>query len=314
MGIPGAEDAEDILRAFAHKAFGKDFRLESELRKFLYDTFGSAEVADAILHGVTRNGMGLGHLMEFAGFHNPPLPDISGSVGMGKIIPFAVSPFMVPTANPEKEAMKGLQQASGATFGLVFDALKFLGVGDQSGDGFASFKRWEYMMPRAMENVSKTWRIWEDEGIKLANGAKVVPFDLDDPNHMAELAWKVVGFQPVRLTRSWDVTSDVSKRIQYIDAQRRVLLGQLAEAKRQDDTETIAEVRVQIREFNANLGEHEQGKRITKKVEQASWKARERARKAYERGSDPIKANRPIREEIRQMYPGQEIISSQPVR
>ena len=85
-GLPGSEDAEKIAEVI-HEGLQKnrkDINYSLELKKLLEEM---DMPADYIMHGVARDGLGLGMLARSVGLPMPRV-DLSGSLALGRVFPF----------------------------------------------------------------------------------------------------------------------------------------------------------------------------------------------------------------------------------
>jgi hypothetical protein len=310
MAIPGMEDLEDLFKAGLWGG-RKDVSLEKEIRDEITSLFDGRVDPDLVLHGISRHGWGIPHFMAMLGFEHFPEFDTSGQGGLGNISPIQLAPFMGANADPEKAQLRGYESALGASFGLAARVGKFLTAVSQS-PGEA--KTWESLMPKAMNNVSQAYRIWKDEGVRLHNGANVIPYDLDNVQHQTELIGRALGFQNLRTTATWDYKRDVKQIEVTAEMQRQNFLNQRWEAVRQKDKELVKQIDVEIKRWNNELPPMLKGKRITQETKTRSTGIRAKNMRLLEQGLDPEKSNRPINEELRRLHPNAEFLGSRTVK
>ena len=208
MGLPGAEDLKGIIKAVAWHFFNKLFDIEEEARKFVVElpqgVAGDCR-SDASRHeqeGVRRSV----DLAEPLGASPPKVPgageiDMSRAISMGRINPIDVGQMFGPMASkdPEKAALRATQQAAGAAFGTVFNIYKFMSGGPY---GWNDRKQYEYIMPRGLASLSKSYRAFETGQERDAQGNTIIKYDHTDPWQVVEMLGLAMGFQPARLTQS----------------------------------------------------------------------------------------------------------------
>src|SRR5207342_2853022 len=105
MGVPGAEDAKDYLRFIGWQFFGKDFKLDREIRTYILEVLGKdangANNADLILHGASRKGFGIPAALNMiagtAGIDfTMPTFDRSKAISVGTTLPIELSKLFGP--------------------------------------------------------------------------------------------------------------------------------------------------------------------------------------------------------------------------
>jgi hypothetical protein len=165
-----------------------------------------------------------------------------------------------------------------------------------------------------MNNVSQAYRIWKDEGVRLQNGARAIPYDLDNVQHQTELIGRALGFQNLRTTATWDFQRDVKQLEVTAEMQRTNLLNQRWEAFRQKDKALVKKVDEEIKRWNNELPAALKGKRITQETKTRSTGIRAKNLRLIEKGLDPEKSNRPINEELRRLHPNAVFLGSRAVK
>lgn len=198
MGMPLAGDAGDLAKIIAKLFLGKHFNVELELSKWLH-TIG-VERPDLILHGLGRESFGLSQAAEAMGFPMPRV-DVSGSLSMGHVVPGLkqVADAISGDKKPREMLGAGAQGIAGAAFNIPI-ALFTSAISDNPDPQ----KQWESAMPVFIRNLSKAARFWEEQQERSNNGAMLVPFKRNDPQHVMEIAAQAIGFQPTRLSEKWD--------------------------------------------------------------------------------------------------------------
>src|SRR5262249_51912788 len=119
--------------------------------------------------------------------------------------------------------------------------------------GPEEFRRWERVAPVFLAQISKAARAWKEEGLTGQTGSKVVRFDPHDPEHMAEVVAMGLGYQPLRVSKTWDRIVAQQEAIAYWDVRRSMLLNQFWAAHNQKDQEEVARVQQAIRKFNQEV-------------------------------------------------------------
>ena len=257
MGLPGAEDLEELAN-FAMSMLKKQLGssnpkvdIQHELRVMLNDLGANP---DLILHGISQNSFGMGHVGEMAGI---PIPrfDLSASLGMGNIFPLTEIPEMMMTSSPEASFMAAMTSASGASGNLVEDIYRGLFSKDPD-----MWKRAERMFPMASAvNVSKAVRLAVRGRETSASGATIADFEPFDTRAKLELIGQGLGFMPTRLSLGWERHIAVQDQIRYYKTLQTELLQQHNWAFYTEDREARADVLDRIREYNKQVPMPEMG-------------------------------------------------------
>ena len=257
MGLPGAEDLEELAN-FAMSMLKKQLGssnpkvdIKHELRVMLNDLGANP---DLILHGISQNSFGMGHVGEMAGI---PIPrfDLSASLGMGNIFPLTEIPEMMMTSSPEASFMAAMSSASGASGNLVEDIYRGLFSRDPD-----TWKRAERMFPMASAvNVSKAARLATRGRETSASGATIANFEPFDTRAKLELIGQGLGFMPTRLSIGWERHIAVQDQIRYYKTLQTELLQQHNWAFYTEDREARADVLDRIREYNKQVPMPEMG-------------------------------------------------------
>ncbi|MBW2561784.1 MAG: PLxRFG domain-containing protein, partial [Deltaproteobacteria bacterium] len=71
QGIPFSEDVQALIRFLSRHLFGKDWDVEKEARKFVIELSESPDLADNLMHGISRNGFGLPAMADAIGIPFP---------------------------------------------------------------------------------------------------------------------------------------------------------------------------------------------------------------------------------------------------
>jgi len=250
MGLPGAEDAEDLVSFAATSlnsmlgAKNPKVDLEQELREALLEISANP---DLLMHGISQNSFGMGQLGEMMGLPIPQF-DVSGSLGLGNIIP---GTELLSRAGSGQTPSVGdvAVSAAGASGNIVQDF--YNGLMSNSPDGW---KRAEKLVPlMALRNISKSARFAERGGEFTAAGEKIATFDAFDPRDRMELIGQALGFTPTKLSKGWEAYMAEKEMVNYYKAASSELQRQFNWALLQEDREALADVRKAITEYNGNV-------------------------------------------------------------
>lgn len=246
MGMPGAEDMENLVKWIGRSLFGKDWNLEKELREVFME-FTDAP-PDLFLHGVSRNGFGLEHLGDMTGL---PLPavDMSGSFGMGSPIPIA-GPLLAAGARQgdfNDRFAKFTTESAGPVFGIGISVARAIADDDTNP------RRWDQALPSAVAATTKAYRAWKEGAATMRGGAQVVPYDRNDPEHMAELIAKGLGFVPTRESRAWDLKMQLLEAGTFWTTRRGFLLDQVDLAYEGGEKGDIADAIAAVKRYNIQV-------------------------------------------------------------
>lgn len=317
MGLPFAQDFNGILKAIGWKLFGKDWDLDREVRQYVVDHYGPGgkELADSLLHGLSRNGMGIPSVLEALGHHvgaNIPFPntDRSGAIGVGDVLPVNAGDLFGPQKDLNSAIAREAQSASGAAFGFGFDVYKLLNDSQLS---WTDAKRWEAVAPHWMANLSKAYR-WYSEGRERDRGGNtVVKFDPNDTQQMMEILARGMGYSPTRLTQQYDRQAAIREVETYWDLRHEGLLRQAWEAKKSGDKDEYARMIGAIKTFNKDLPQEAKTKAITSDQLRSFFESRAKQNALADRGLPASKKNIPLVQSMQKLYPGAESVGSQRV-
>lgn len=313
MGLPLASDAQEWIQALAYWIFGKNFKLEHEVRKWIIELLGSNEAgdltADLMLHGVAKRGYMIPHVMDMlagtVGLDRSYVPtfDRSASISGGAMLPIEVGKLLgPPLQSPEKTIASQAQKASGAVFSTGFVAYNAL---YNSQLDWTDFKRWEGMFPRALRNVSQAVRAASSGGSRTKTGGNIVEYNVRDPQGAAEVIGMAMGYRPYRENYEWEKAMSKRDAAKMIDIRREQVMRQFGNAVLGKDPEERSKMQQAVREFNAQLQPEERGKAITSESLTQSVETRARDRALQERGLPVKKGDVPIYRREDQLYPGQ---------
>lgn len=303
MGVPGSEDLRGVLKAVAYRLFGKSFDLEDEARKFAVDVLGGKIKPDLLLHGISRYGMGIPWVADMVGVPLPYL-DRSKAIGLGHILPIDFGTLLGPERDQSRAIADNAQRASGAAFGVGFNMYKALTDGALD---WNDFKRWEKAMPRTLASISKSWRAYSEGQERNRLGNSLVRFDVNDPRELMEVMAMAMGYQPLRLSATWDRIIAEREAVMFWDLRRQGLMRQMYQATRGSDRDQVKSVQEAIRKFNADLPPEARGKAITGDALRQSFQTRARNQQLQEGGLSPQRSNNPILREIQRLHPEAEV-------
>lgn len=315
MGVPGADDLKEILRALAWQLLGKDFDLEKEARRLIIQLLGEDEngrmTADMVLHGVARQGYGIPAFMDMLGGTvglDIPMPrfDRSAAISAGTLLPVELSKLFGPPTQTADAAIAGqAQKASGAVFGAGFNIYKALTNQKLDAD---DRKRWERAVPRALGNVSKAFRVGTEGRERNQSGATIVKYDVRDTEQLMEVIGMGMGYTPFRQSLQWNRIMAMQEVVKLWDIRRTGLTKQMGNAVFGKDDKEIARVKEAITKFNEGLPPEARGKAITGETLKKSLDMQARQRYAQENESSVKRSDRPIMEEVGKLYPASQMV------
>ncbi len=302
LGLPGAEDLNEMVRFAAQKIFGTDWDPKLEARKYAREiTRGTVfdEVGpDLLLHGVSRYGFGLGLLPE--GWALGKF-DASANGSLGKLVPGAYEALhgMNVKNKPDQYVSDLMQRLSGAGFGFFFNFLQFANENPGSVDS----KKWESMLPRSARAAAKAWRQYSDEGETTRSGARIVRFDVQDPEDLAALGFQAIGFASTKVNATWELLREQRDLLQLYQAERAQLYGQMARAIQSTDQQAIRDVGLAIREYNEGVKQLDPSMQISASQVIQSMRNRERAKQLQENLLPNQRAAIPVARRLQDMFP-----------
>lgn len=323
MGVPGADDLKEILKALGWQFFGKDFDLEKEARKLIIEMVGKdkngADVADIVLHGIARKGYGIPAFMDMLGGTvgvDVPMPtfDRSKSISAGTLLPVELGKlFGPPTQDQDKVIADQLQKASGAVFGAGFNIYKAM---TNTKLDWNDAKRWERAVPRALGSISHAARLGIEGYERDSRGAPIkrLPYDVRDTEQLMEVIGVGMGYTPLKSSLYWDRTIAGMEAVKLWDIRREGLMKQMGNAVLGRDQKEIDRVREAIKKFNADLPVEARGKAISSDAMRQSIGGQARSRAARDQELSVRKSDIPILQEVQKMYPQGTVTSVKKVR
>jgi hypothetical protein len=303
-GIPGYEDAKDLIKTIGWKLFGKDWDPEREARQFILDTTSGSIPPDTLVHGLSRYGFGLPALVDTIGntmhLGNVPFPtmDFSSYAGTGTISPVQTWPLFDPNGmqHPDEAIGKATEQSVGAAYSLGFSLYRVI-------DDPTNWRAWATLVPRAAWNLTRAWDALHDN-ITTANGAHIIRFDPQDTREMAEALAMGLGYNTLRYEQSWDRL----KAIQEVEAmwqfRKEMLVRQFTDAVVRKNSDDRSRVLNAIRQFNRTVPGDLGAQRIAPNELTSAATSRLKGNALLERGQSPQQRNVGIVREMNRLYPG----------
>lgn len=255
MGLPGAEDVVDLADfagTYLSRILGlknPKTQLRTQLREHLEDLGANP---DLILHGLSQDSFGLGHVGELTGIPIPHL-DLSRSVGMGDVLPLTEVPSMFLQAKPNDILVAAAASAAGASGNLVESYYR--GLMSTNPDEWKSLER---LLPMtAAKNLVKASR-WALEGAEKTQGGQIIAqWDQDQLRDQLELLGAALGASPAKQVLGWEREIAVRDMLQYYKVQQEGLLRQLGWSWLQEDQEAKADSLAAIRKYNEQVPQPE---------------------------------------------------------
>lgn len=281
-GLPGAENILDLIEVIWRKIGKKPFR--QELR----------ELVQTVTDNPTLFSRGLGH--DVAGF------DISRSVGFGRFVPGTDILSRGKDASPD-------ELAGALAFNLMGPTGNLLKFGMSA---FGDDKTWGEKMQKLPGGVGNIWNAyyWSEHGVLGPNEGRITlekgadgqlrPRDLT----ATELAGKALGFNPTIISQNREILWNQYDLKMYWQGRRQGLKRQYWDATREKDTEALRDVKRAISEFNLDMGDDPQYKkmRISPQELADSVRTHRRLQRLEERGLPNDKRSRGIYEDVRESY------------
>ena len=256
-GLPFGENLIDMISWVWRKLFkGENLRVEA--RKFLE---GMGADSNLVLHGLAHDA---------AGF------DLSGSIGMGRVLP-GTDILTRPGLKPDEVVGKMAAAAPGPLGGVLKNLLGLLTSEEPVG------KRLAHNLPGAMGSVAKAVD-FSLHGAESKRGANLAIEDDGTPRDLSpkEIIGQGLGFRPAILAKNQELNALKYEEHAYWTERRSGLKRHYWEAWRQKDREGVADVRKAVEEFNAEVPSP--ALKITGKEINLSIKARVKARAMEEKG------------------------------
>jgi len=299
MGLPGAEDVADLAdfaATFLNRLLGLSSpktQLRREAREHLEELGLNP---DLVLHGLSQDSFGLGHVGELTGIPIPHL-DVSRSVGMGDVLPLTEVPSMLMQSDPNDVLAAAARGVGGAGTNLVESFYSNLLKPEPD-----AWRKAERLLPFvAAKNVLKATRLATQGSEKTQAGNVIAEFDPHDLRDQLELIGAGLGFSPSKLTLGWERQIAVADMTQYYKVQQEGLLRQLDWAFLQEDREAKADALEAIREYNKQVPQPEM--QIGTKTIRDSLKSYLQKRAIAGAGVAGEKKYRRLQQQVESSYP-----------
>lgn len=296
MGMPGAEDAEELVKKLG-KLMGLDVNPQMWLRRMVKEFVGGSQTADVLLHGASRVGFGIPAALNGLGIPSGSA-DLSGSLGMGRLIPGLSAGLKAENSRFSEMLGDVTKDIAGPALGVPFNMYQALTDQNLPAD---DPKRWERAMPTALRNVTRSSRYLAEQRERDTRGATVAQFDPNDVSDQLDALGMGLGFQPTQVTRQWDAIEAQRNVQMYWKGQRKILMDDYGRATRLKDVEGKQDAKSAIRDFNKNVPYSSM--KITADSLQKSIAARRREKEAKESRTPVAKSLRGVSRETQELFP-----------
>ena len=277
-----------IIRDIMQAALGDEddpYNFDLEFRKFLIEQLGP-DAGNMMYRGwLGEFGLDIGSRISYEssfllGGANVGIPFIGGVLGLRDV---------KQGQTAQDTMLNVLGEAAGAGFGIVTGVAR----------GYEKMKKGdiyegiEAMSPAFIRNPMKSGR-YATEGVLTSRGDPII-----EDITTAEVIGQMFGFSPQRLSSQYKINNQIKDIEQAVLKRRNSLMDSYAKAVREKDTDTLNEIRDEIREFNkANPGK---GVAITPDTIRRSLKKRESISKETEKGIFITKGIRPRISEFKEV-------------
>lgn len=296
MGMPGAEDAEELAKWLARR-FGYEINPQHFIRRMLKEYGGEGIAPDVLLHGASRIGFGIPAALNGLGIPAGSA-DLSGALSMGRLVPGLSAGLQADTANFNELLGDLTREIAGPVLGVPFALYNSIVDHSLPAD---DPKRWERALPRAMRDMTRSSRYLAEQRERDTRGSTVVQFDPNDVSDQMDILGVSLGFQPTQVKRQWDAIEAQREVQSYWKGQRKILMDSYARARRLRDADGTQDARAAIKEFNAEVPYAKM--KITQDGLQKSIKVRERERKAKESRTPTAKSLQGVSRDVQALYP-----------
>lgn len=291
-GVPFGEDILNIVSALWKKFFPEKKDFETVLRQEIADLGGNP---DRWMHGWTHDVWGF---------------DISGSIGLGRMLPFA-SGLARTYRSPEEALGYGVLSMAGPTGGFLSDVAKVIGMGWQAAhDAPVTGGEMLKELPGAWGGLGRAvdayykQEVFEGHGVTTKAGESLTIDPVTgEPRNLTEkeLVGMLLNFNPTITSVNRERNFAENQEVIYWNTRRGTLLENYKKAKIQlQDEKVIDEVLARIEDFNDQVPDP--ALRITGKTRaKAVQEARIRAR-MEEQGTQRSRAERTIKRGIAPYY------------
>lgn len=304
MGIPFMQDAAEVITWLIRKYQKEsgDYSIPADAKYLMREGVGKmveqvngepdAVVTDAILHGAGRYGWGLGALGRRM---DMPVPDVdlSGSLGLGRIIP-GISAINAPDLNAA--VAEGTEGILGPALGIPMQLVR--AMHDEHGSALEKAAAYG---PQFMKYPLKSWQWYKEGAAETKSGTRIAEFDPSDPLHGAELMAHAMGFPLTRVRRRQDAYGLEYELVMYYRTSRGLVLRNLYEAAMTQDPQVLKDAREALQRYNNSVPVP--ALRITAAEAKASLKGRATSDAMKDRYLPTNKRDIPLVKEIREAFP-----------
>jgi hypothetical protein len=226
QGLPGADDAEDVIDTIA-QGLGYNFDSKKELRDAIMGSFIAVLGEDA--------GKFVGGIAAYGASSYLPV-DIQARMSLGNLIP-GTSLMKRSQENKGKEILEVLGPAGGLAQNIMDGATRAM-TGDIAGGALK-------MAPSAIQNAVKgataaaTGEYRDEQGRKITTATK------------AEGSWKGIGFQPARIAQESRLAQSERQSIALTRGEESAIVDTWAKGIAEGDKDMISEAQDRLRTWNA---------------------------------------------------------------
>lgn len=290
MGMPGAEDLDNVMELIAKKFFGTHFSLKEYAYKLAAEI---SENAASIGLDVNPRTLVHGNMSDMDFFGLTPSVDLSPSAGLGNAIP----------------GLGGLGDAGNRNQNLIIGAMGPLGgvlkqFNDIFSDDPSMLKKFGFFMPNVTIGIGKA--IHEHErGVKAPNGGRItIDRQTGEVRDLTtgETLTRLMGFTPEIIAANREIHWMQQEQQTYWTTRRNNLVTQIFEARMQGDREAIADANEALKEFNEGAPPK---LRITGKELRKAIIRKRKAARNQEAGIGRLKKFRSMDRDIREDVMGQ---------
>jgi len=218
-GLPGVEDAEDVVDGIAQRVFGLNFQTRQLRQEWLANTFGEGAAR------FVENGL--------SGLPWSPT-DVSGRLGLGNLVP-GTGLFV-----KKQDYGRDVAELAGPAADMTRRFLEGAGYLLQG----EIAKAGEIVSPVAVRNLIQGGRMAMTDQYADAKGRKVVETDATDA------ALKAIGFQPADVSKVQDATRTVQQMVALNKIRESEIADKWAKALATQDQEGVQEAREELANWN----------------------------------------------------------------
>jgi hypothetical protein len=203
---------------------------------------------------------------------------------------------------PDQFVSDTMQRMSGAGFGFMFNFIQW----GMENPGTTDSHKWESMLPRSARAVAKAYRLYSDEGETTRQGARIVKFDVQEPEDLAAIATQALGFSATKNTAKWEMLREQRDQLQLYTAERAILYAQMDRAVRSGNPGVVQDVLKSVRLYNEDVKQVDPSMQIQAKLMLQSVQQRIRGRAMQELGLPTQKGQIPVTKRMQDMFPNVE--------